>query len=345
MAGARGRLRHRLLAAGELPQRDIHRILVLRPNHRLGNTLLLTPLLVELGRRFPGAEIDVLTACEAADKVFAGFRQIRRIYQLTSRPGHHPLHALAIFLAMRRHHYDLCIDSARGSRSGRLLLRWSGARYLLGLPHGERERREVGEGWRRALAKAPVHFALTGVHALRTALGVPAEGEPYPVLRLHLDAAEREAGRTLLADLLGPAAAGRRIVALFPNATGKKRLSEAWWLGLIEALAARRPDLLFVEMIAGHGHSQLGARFPSYYSGDIRKLAAVLSQCAAHLSGDCGVMHLASAAGVPTLGLFVKGNLERYRPYGPHDAALAVAERTPAQVAEAALPFFDALPR
>jgi len=34
------------------------RVLVCRPNGRLGNTLLLTPLLQELERVFPGAEID-----------------------------------------------------------------------------------------------------------------------------------------------------------------------------------------------------------------------------------------------------------------------------------------------
>src|SRR5690606_37540564 len=40
-----------------VPDRGIHRILVVKISHTLGNTLLLTPLLQELEARFPGAEI------------------------------------------------------------------------------------------------------------------------------------------------------------------------------------------------------------------------------------------------------------------------------------------------
>jgi len=56
-------------------------------------------------------------------------------------------------------------------------------------------------------------------------------------------------------------------------------------------------------------------------------------------------MHLACAAGVPTLGLFTRDNLTRYRPRGQHDEALCVAGLTPAEVAAAAAPFLHALQR
>lgn len=326
---------------GELPARGIHRIVVLRPNHRLGNTLLLTPLLTELERRFPGAEVDVVTGCEAAGEVFDGFRQVRRIYQLTRRPGHHPLRLLRTVMALRHSRYDLAIDSARGSRSGRLLLRLSGAKYRLGLSHSEREAREAGYAWQQAMARAPVHFALDSVFALRCALGLEqgadqaTGGAPYPSLRLHLQPEERACGARLLADLLGHQQAVRAgaVVAVFPNATGSKRLSESWWQSLIDGLLAEDPTLRIVEMVAAHGRSQLGLRFPAFYSSDIRRMAALMDQCDAYVSADCGVMHLACAVGVPTLGLFTRPNLPRYRPYGVHDSALCVADASPAQTA------------
>lgn len=34
------------------------------------------------------------------------------------------------------------------------------------------------------------------------------------------------------------------------------------------------------------------------------------------ISGDCGMMHLASAAQVPVIGLFKFDNIEKYKPYG-----------------------------
>jgi heptosyltransferase-3 len=338
--------RRHLLGVGELPPRNIFRILLLRPNHRLGNTLLLTPLLTELERRYPGAEVDVVTGCEAADEVFAGFRQVRHIHQLTRRPGHHPLHLLRTLLRLRRNRYDLAIDSTRGSRSGRLLLFLSGARHLLGLPDSKRELREGGAAWQAALAKAPDHFSLDGVYALRCAMGLPFanDADPWPLLHIPLRAEEQAYGRALLADLLAHEPGDdRQLIALFPNATGNKRLSGDWWLALADALAAAHPRLRFIEMLPAHGQSQLQLRFPAFYSSDVRRMASVLAQCDGYISADCGVMHLACAAGVPTLGFFTRDNLARYRPRGPRDEALGVADRTPAEVAAAADSFIRTL--
>lgn len=343
--GARPTHRH-LLGVGELSPRDIFRILLLRPNHRLGNTLLLTPLLIELERRYPGAEIDLVTGCEAADEVFSGFRQVRRIHQLTRRPGHHPLHLVRTLLRLRRNHYDLAIDGTRGSRSGRLLLFLSGARHLLGLPESQRELHVGGSAWQTALAHAPNHFSLDGVYALRCAMGLPfLDKDPaWPPMRIHLRAEERACGHTLLTDLLGHEPDGnRQVIALFPNATGDKRLCGDWWLTLVDALVAAHPRLCFIEILPAHGQSQLQSRFPAFYSSNVRRMAAVLAQCNGYISADCGVMHLASAAGVPTLGLFTRDNLARYRPRGPHDDALRVAGCTPTEVAAAAAPFLHAL--
>ncbi|UJM90318.1 glycosyltransferase family 9 protein [Rhodanobacter denitrificans] len=337
-----------LLGVGELPRRDVFRILLLRPNHRLGNTLLLTPLLSELERRYPGAEIDLVTGCEAADEVFAGFRQVRHIFQLTRRPGHHPLRLLRTLLRLRRARYDLAIDGTRGSRSGRLLLFLSGARHLLGLPGSKRELREGGSAWKTALAHAPDHFSLDGVYALRCAMGLsfPEQEESWPPLRIHLGAEELASGRALLLDLLGYEPDGNhRVIALFPNATGSKRLCSEWWLALVDALTTAHPELRFIEMLPAHGQSQLQSRFPAFYSSNVRRMAAVLAQCDGYISADCGVMHLACAAGVPTLGLFTRDNLTRYRPRGQHDEALCVAGLTPVQVAAAAAPFVHALQR
>ena len=330
---------------GELPARGIHRILLLRPNHRLGNTLLLTPLLSELEQRFPGAEVDVLTACEAAEQIFAGFRQVQRIYQLTRRPGHHPLHLLRTLRQIRRQRYDLALDSARGSSSGRLLLALCGARHRLALPRNEQEQRNDGGAWQRAMAHAPTHFAQDGIYALRCALATPGLVEaPYPGLRIHLQAHEHAAAAALLGDLFPERQAPHRIVALFPNATGAKRLPGRWWLDYINALRQADPNLRFVEVVAAHGQSQLESRLPAFFSSDIRKMAAMFAQCAAYISGDCGVMHLASASGVPTLGLFLKHNLPRYRPYGPHDGALYVGEQSAVDAARASQLFLRGLP-
>lgn len=52
---------------------------------------------------------------------------------------------------------------------------------------------------------------------------------------------------------------------------------------------------------------------------------AVLHRCALFIGNDSGLMHLAAASGVPTLGLFGPSRPEHYAPWGP----LATYVRTP----------------
>jgi len=339
----------RRVPVGGLVSRGVHRILVLRPNHRLGNTLLITPLLSELERHFPGAEVDVVTGCEAAPEIFAGFRQVRRIYQLTRRPGHHPWRMWRMIRAMRRARYDLAIGCVKGSRSARMLIRWSGARQWIAPPFDDKDERDAGPAWQAAWAQAPGHFALDAVHALRQALGGSRAVQEWPLPRLRIKLREDELaeGRATLDDLLGDTVGvdhGARVVAIFPNATGNKRLPGEWWQQFIETILQHDPSLHFIEMVAAHGRSQLEGRLPAFFSSDVRRMAGLIRQCDAYISGDCGVMHLACASGTPTLGLFTRPNLERYRPYGPLDAAAMAdpADATPA--IEAALAFLAALP-
>ena len=49
---------------------------------------------------------------------------------------------------------------------------------------------------------------------------------------------------------------------------------------------------------------------------DLLTAAAVLRRCALFIGNDTGLMHLAAAAGTPTLGLFGPSAVEQYAPWG-----------------------------
>ncbi|MDP3516935.1 MAG: hypothetical protein Q8S94_07185 [Pseudohongiella sp.] len=57
----------------------IKSVLIVSPNVRLGNYLLLTPLLTELEKKFPRARIDILTASQNAPAIFSGFSTVDRV--------------------------------------------------------------------------------------------------------------------------------------------------------------------------------------------------------------------------------------------------------------------------
>ena len=66
---------------------------------------------------------------------------------------------------------------------------------------------------------------------------------------------------------------------------------------------------------------------------DLLTAFACLERCAFFVGNDSGLMHLAAAARVPTLGLFGPSRVEHYAPWGAHAA-----------VAQTAIPYDDLCP-
>lgn len=55
-------------------------------------------------------------------------------------------------------------------------------------------------------------------------------------------------------------------------------------------------------------------------------VAACLSKCSLYIGNDSGLMHMAAATGIPTLGLFGPSHTELYAPWGQHAQALRTPE-------------------
>lgn len=305
-----------LVDAGSLASERIQRILVCRPNHRLGNTVLLTALLVEIERRFPGAEVDLLSAGPAANAVFRGFDIVGDCTTLDRRAIRHPLATFRALRKLRARRYDLVIDAAAGSSSGRLAGALANARLQL------RTEAMPTNGLTRHLAARPVH-------ALRWALGVTEE-MAVPSLDLRLTESERCTGQDALARVLRDVKQ-RHLpkLAIFPNATGSKLLAANWWHDFTTELVAQRGEVCVIELVSADGASRLGGGYPTYYTSDPRKLASFIEAAGTYVSADCGVMHLAAATRATTVGLFGPTDPARYGPYGGDNAAIVCDDGCP----------------
>jgi hypothetical protein len=177
------------------------------------------------------------------------------------------------------------------------------------------------------------HSGQVPVALLRAA--VAASSGSFPLLDIGLSPAERDLGRIMLSRLLDSCGsqAGHGVIGVFANATGDKLLPQAWWLAFLETLTARFPQHRVVEIVPAFGRSMLGSRYPTYYSSDVRRLASLLSALSLFVSADCGIMHLACAAGVPVTGVFSATKAEEWGPYGPRDRALDARDMPAAQLA------------
>jgi ADP-heptose:LPS heptosyltransferase len=270
---------------------------------RIGDAVLSTGLLDHLIRTRPGARVTV--ACgPAAAGLFAHVPGLERVIALEKRDfgGHW----WSLWAASVRTRWDLVVD-----------LRGSALSWLLSA-----RARAVMTGGRR-----PGHR----LAQLGAVLGL--DPPPPPVVWI------AAADRARAAALLPP---GPPVIGLGPTANWRGKV---WpperFVALFDRLAGAGAALpgARVALFGGPGETEAAmaapvlAALPRGRTIDLvgrltlTEAAAALARCALYVGNDSGLMHLAAAAGAPTVGLFGPSPAEEYAPCGPH--TVAVRTRVP----------------
>jgi ADP-heptose:LPS heptosyltransferase len=261
------------------------RILFVTSN-RLGDAVLSTGLLDHLVRAYPLARVTV--ACgKVAEGVFARLPGRERTIVVTKQPG--GWHWLSLWAQVVSTRWDLVVD-----------LRASALSFL------------VATRRRAVLRRRPGHKTVE----IAAVLGV--DPAPMPVAWIAPED-EAEADRLVPPD--------RPLIALAPTANWAPKV----WPGanfaeLFRSLRDTRfPDAIPV-VLGGRGPDEramaepLLAALPEAVDlvgrVDIPVAAAVLRRAALFVGNDSGLMHLAAAAGAPTVGLFGPTPAAEYAPAG-----------------------------
>lgn len=307
----------------------VKRVIICRRNHRLGNMLLLTPLLQSLAIRLPHAKIDILIGHARYAPLFEGLPGIRQVWCMPARGWSWPYRMLMLLFKLRQQKYDLSIDPAQNSVSNRMASRLCGAEMRLGF--------HAPDQWlgltHAVTSPAEVHEGLKPLQLIRAGF---ADTSPLCTeITLALSAEEREAGHQRLHSLLPKFSQTKPILGFFVEATGKKQLPPAWWQHWLAALRAARPDIQLLQILPpGQTRQPLDATLPALREEDLRRLAAALCHLDLFVACDSGPMHLAAAAGTPTLGLFHATSSARYRPLTLASRVLELGELTASQVGQ-----------
>ncbi len=266
------------------------RILFITSN-RLGDAVLSTGLLGHLTDRFPDARLTIACGPLPAP-LFRAVPGLERLIPLAKRS--YARHWLRLWLDCVGTRWDLVVD-LRNSAVGRLV--------------------RAGRRVFHAKAARPMHK----VEEIGAVLGLV----PPPAPRLWIDGAAAAA-----ADALLPAGAAP-FLAIGPTANwlGKEWPAERF-AGLAQRLtgpAGPLPGARVAVLAAGPERLRaqpvlqaLGTRAIDLTGRtDPLTAAACLRRAALYVGNDSGLMHIAAAAGTPTLGLFGPGFPETYGPWGP----------------------------
>lgn len=303
---------------GDIAVSEIKSVLIIRPNHRLGNQLLLTPLVQEVINTFEGCTIDLFVKGGVAHPVFENYTQINNIIKLPRKPFDNVFKYAKSWLSIKKQSYDLVINADRNSSSGKLLTQLAKAKIKV---FGDIDE-SIKETYldHEHISKYPVY----NLRFYLTKLGLDKPEAEMPVLDIKLSDEEIANGKTILNDIIKNN--GKKTICIYTNATGNKCYSEAWWENVYSRLLKEYPDYNIIEMLPIENISKINFKAPHFYSQDIREMGAIIRNTSIFISADNGVMHLASASLVPVVGFFSRTNTKIYGSYGNDSVALNTNE-------------------
>ena len=318
--------------AGTPIPRNLSRVLVCRINARMGNALFLTPFLQHLHELLPSAAIDLATSYPLAADLLGTLPGMRRIIVFPHKGWQLLWRYLAALRRLRAAPYDLVIDPAPNSTSGRLILMLCRSRYRLGFASEAQ--------WASLTHAVPAPEAIT--HQARQALLLcQAFGAEAHLQRARLGLAlrpeELAAGRNAIARALGRAedsACLARVFGFFGHATALKSIQPRYWLEFWKAFLELVPEAIPVEFLPSPRALPIEVRFAALHIASTRELAAAIAATRLFISADTGPMHLASATDTPTIALFCASDPALYGPLKPSDVAIDVTRCSPREVAQ-----------
>jgi heptosyltransferase III len=292
--------RHEAVELGARP-----RFLVVRLDQRVGNLVMTLPLIDSLRARFPEASIDLLAdaknaALLARHPTLSRFRGYRK-RALVSAEG--PLGTVA---ALRRVRYDVVLDATNPtdpSFTQAVIVRLSGARYAIGYAHESYGRTYSSTVRAEASHEIDMRLALLeplpGTARLRqprlAVSTAPPSRRPLAVVNIGARLSEKRLTASVYARLATVCCdAGHEVLLTF--GPGEQRLAAD--VAAIETRAKLAPPTNLVE------------------------LARLFASAIRVVSCDTGPMHLAVAAGTPTLGIFVSTDPVRYGYATPPNAVI-----------------------
>lgn len=306
---------------GPLRASEISSVLICRINARMGNAVFLTPLIKRLQELMPGASIDIAIAYPKAADLLGGLPGVRRIVRFPYKGVQLLWQYLAAVRQLRGQRYDLAIDPAPSSTSGRIVLMLARARLRLGYA--------TADQWAPLTHSVPLpqgllHQAAQPTVLLARALAVEDELESLR-LWLPLEPHELEAGRAAVSRAIERRHGGGSLTqafGFFAHATGLKTVAPTYWRAFWDAFLELDPQAVPVEILPSSSSAPTDARGATLHLPSPRALTAAMAATRLFISADTGPLHLAGTTAVPTIGLFQASDPALYGPLKPGDLVL-----------------------
>ena len=290
-----------------LPRDSEIKVLITRPNHRLGNQLLITPLIQEINKQFPNCKIHLIVNGNLSYILLSNYQCVETIFNLPKKPFNNIIDYLIKSISLISNQYNIAIVGCEDSNSSKIFVKLSRAKFKI-----------YNSGTTKL--NRPEHIAKIPIYNLRKFLD-PSDylTDRYPKLSIKLSRQEIEKGNQRIKALFN---SNKKTICIFTFATGNKCLSKKWWLKFYKELKTEFTNFNVLEILPNENVSQINYESVHFYSNNLREIASVIENSVVFIGADSGIMHLSSSTNTTTFGLFNVTNPKTYGPYGGNNIPL-----------------------
>ncbi|WP_218814750.1 glycosyltransferase family 9 protein [Rickettsiella endosymbiont of Dermanyssus gallinae] len=276
---------------------------------RIGDVLLVTPLIRTFKHHWPDAQIDVLVF-KGTESILANNKDIRTVISIEERP-HFSSHCRLIKKIFRA--YDLSISTLPNDKS--TLYAFFAAHYRVGMLSEDKSR-----WWKSRLLSKAVEFDNLSTHTVVMNLRLAEILQLTPSLEIVLAWNEQDAAR--VANYIDVADQKMAVLHIMPKFSYKEWVLQGW-LQLAHCLQMRGYTVVFsggntkqekkiVSEILAH---LKGNAINTVGCFSLSQLAFLLHHSQLYIGPDTVVTHMAAAVGIPTIALFGPTNPVKWGPW------------------------------
>ncbi len=283
----------------------------------LGDTLMATPALHALRKRFPHAQITALVY-RSNTSLLEGNPDLNQLVQINpTGSGPEWARAARVLYQLRREQFDLIVNL---SPLGHVLTMVAGASEHVGFPMPRR-------WWLRPTRDekfVAVHAIDRYLYAVGRVGATLPEGGEARVPRLHLAQKDRLVARSILRN--AGIKIGEMIVTMHPGGEGFDGRKQ-WSLDRFVTVARHLIKQYGAKIILVGGPTdrplveEIAAQLPNapvLAAGQtsLKQTAALIEASVLFIGNDSCPLHMAAAVGTPAIGIFGPSNIQQFHPVG-----------------------------
>ncbi|MFK5975021.1 MAG: glycosyltransferase family 9 protein [Sulfurovum sp.] len=310
---------------------EIKTIIIIRPNYRIGNIIFLTPLLNELEKILPNAKIDIIVGMKLAGDILEEMPNVGKVIDIPRKLLLHPIDLYRFIKSSRAKKYDLAINITAGSVSSEIVISLINSQYSVSF---QSENSFITPSY---IVQYEGLYRHAGSQALEF---LKLFGTTLPKDDIELDIKltdeEREIAQKDFDKLIEDNKVSKEniTIALFRNARFDKKISDNWWNEWHKELLNLDSAITIIDILSPDIESRLNENCLEYSNKNLRVLGAFFASCDTYISADTGPLHLSSASGAKTIGLFNQTEIEVFGTLGEHNKNIEINNLTPKYIAK-----------